>query len=121
MSEHFQAVTPDLERIVEEFEAAVTAQRPVTPDHYDTSYFADTWREGDNRYELETRREIEGRNPELIKEVFEPREVLDIGCGPGFLMYFLHELGVDVRGVDFAQASKSLAPPEIADRIAIGR
>jgi SAM-dependent methyltransferase len=120
MSEHFQAVTPNLERQVEEFEGAVAAQRPVTPDHYDTSYFADTWREGDNRYELETRRRIEARNPELIKEVFAPQNVLDIGCGPGFLMYFMHELGLDVSGVDFAPASRSLAPPEIADRIVTG-
>ncbi len=29
-----------------------------------------------------------------------------MGCGPGFLMYFLHELGVDVDGVDFSPASR---------------
>jgi len=120
MSEQFEAVTPELERMVEEFEAAVTAQQAVTPEHYDTAYFADDWREDDNRYELETRRKIEARNPHLIKEVFAPQRVLDIGCGPGFLMYFMSELGLDAHGVDFAAASKSLAPPEIADRIVIG-
>ena len=75
---------------------------------------------GKNKYELETRRRIEARNPELIKEVFQPKRVLDLGCGPGFLMYFLHELGIEVDGIDFAGASKDLAPPEMRDRIRAG-
>ena len=62
---------------------------------------------------------MEGRNPALIKEVFAPDKVLDVGCGPGFLMLLLHELGVDVRGIDYAEASLTLAPAEIRDRIAI--
>ncbi len=35
--------------------------------------------------------------PQLIKDVFEPGRVLDMGCGPGALMYLLHELAVEVR------------------------
>jgi SAM-dependent methyltransferase len=105
---------------VDAFEAAVLAQAPTSSDHYDETYFADGWREGDNRYELETRRRIEARNPQLIKEVFAPERVLDVGCGPGFLMLFLQELGVDVHGVDYAQASLELAPPEVRERITIG-
>jgi 2-polyprenyl-3-methyl-5-hydroxy-6-metoxy-1,4-benzoquinol methylase len=46
--------------------------------------------------------------------------VLDVGCGPGFLMLFLAELGAEVRGIDFAPASIDLAPPEMRDLIAIG-
>jgi SAM-dependent methyltransferase len=120
MSDRLEAVSPELEEMIARFEAAVFAQSPVTSDHYDTEYFADDWREESNRYELDTRRRIEARNPQLIKDVFEPRHVLDVGCGPGFLMLFLHELGIDVQGVDFAEASKTLAPKEIRDRIAIG-
>lgn len=112
IAEHFLAA-------VDAFERAVLAQRPTTADHYDEPYFADGWREGDNRYDLERRRRIEAGNPRLIKDVFAPRRVLDIGCGPGFLMYFLHELGVDVHGVDYAPASLTLAPPAIRDRIRI--
>jgi SAM-dependent methyltransferase len=110
----------DLGRLAETFEAAVLEQRPVASDHYDDEYFQSGWREGDNRYDLETRRRIEARNPELIREVFQPERVLDLGCGPGFLMYFLHELGVDVYGIDYAQASRDLAPEAIRDRITIG-
>ena len=91
-------------------------QRPVSAEHYDDEYFQDDWREGDNRYDLETRRRIEARNPALIKEVFQPKRVLDVGCGPGFLMYFLHELGVEADGVDFSRV-RELAPPEVRDRI----
>ena len=112
-------IQADLAAQVEAFEQAVLGQRPVASEHYDTEYFASNWREGDNRYDLETRRRIEDRNPALIKEVFAPVHVLDVGCGPGFLMYFLHELGVDADGVDFSESSRTLAPAAVRDRIRI--
>jgi SAM-dependent methyltransferase len=110
----------DLEHSVREWETAVFDQKPFDPSHYDDEYFTEDWRDDDNRYDLETRRRIEDRNPRLIKEVFEPERVLDMGCGPGFLMYFLHELGVDVEGIDFSPQSRTLAPPEVADKILVG-
>jgi len=110
---------PEFATMVDAFEAAVHAQQPVAPEHYDEEYFASDWREDDNRYDLDTRLRIEARNPELIKEVFAPQCVLDLGCGPGFLMQFLHELGVEVHGVDYAQASRDLAPPDVRGRIKI--
>jgi SAM-dependent methyltransferase len=109
----------EIGRLVAGFEAAVLEQRPVASEHYDDQYFQSDWREEGNRYDLETRRRIEDRNPELIREVFAPQRVLDLGCGPGFLMYFLSELGVDVHGIDYAQASRDLAPEAIRDRITI--
>jgi 2-polyprenyl-3-methyl-5-hydroxy-6-metoxy-1,4-benzoquinol methylase len=107
-------------RTVEEFEDAVFAQNPIAPEHYDDEYFVSDWREDDNKYDIETRRRIEDRNPRLIKEVFEPKRVLDMGCGPGALMYLLWELGVEVDGIDFTPHSRMLAQPEIRDRIIIG-
>jgi len=35
-------------------------------------------------------------------------------------MQFLHELGVEVEGVDYAEASRTLAPPDVRDLIHIG-
>jgi SAM-dependent methyltransferase len=105
---------------VQAFEEAVFSQRPVAAEHYDDEYFISEWREGDNSYQLETRRRIEGRNPALIKEVFEPRRVLDMGCGPGALMYLLHELGVEVDGIDFSADIVALAPEEVRGRITVG-
>jgi ubiquinone/menaquinone biosynthesis C-methylase UbiE len=105
---------------VDAFERIVLEQRPWGESHYDDDYFASDWREGDNRYDLETRRRIEDRNPQLIKETFEPQRVLDVGCGPGFLMTFLQELGIEVEGIDFSLSSLTLAPAQVRDRIRIG-
>ena len=105
---------------VERFERFVADQQAVAPEHYDDDYFASEWRAEGNRYDVETRRRIEERNPALIVEVFEPQRVLDIGCGPGFLMLFLQELGVEVDGIDFSPSSRTLAPEAVRDRIAIG-
>lgn len=104
---------------LDDFERTVLAQRPLDSGHYEADYFAEPWRAEGNRYDLETRRRIEGRHPELIREVLEPRSVLDVGCGPGFLMQFLHELGVEVRGVDFSPAVVELAPSAMKERISI--
>ena len=104
---------------VEVFEELVFSQRSVAPSHYEEEYFIGEWRAQGNSYLLETRRQIEGRNPELIKEVFQPERVLDMGCGPGALMYLLYELGVSSDGIDFSPRSRELAPPEVRDRIMV--
>jgi 2-polyprenyl-3-methyl-5-hydroxy-6-metoxy-1,4-benzoquinol methylase len=101
------------------FEEVVFAQRPFDASHYDADYFASAWRAEGNRYDVDTRRQIEGRHPELVRDVLEPRRALDVGCGPGFLMLFLLELGVDVHGVDFSPAAVDLAPPAVKERIAL--
>lgn len=106
---------------VSEFERRVLEQRPVGSGHYDDEYFTGEWREGDNNYSLEARRRIEARNPHLIKEVFSPDKVLDLGCGPGALMHLLHEIGVHSEGIDFSASSRELATPEVRDRITVGQ
>jgi 2-polyprenyl-3-methyl-5-hydroxy-6-metoxy-1,4-benzoquinol methylase len=106
---------------ITEFERQILNQKAVGAGHYDSEYFAGEWRAEGNKYDLETRRQIEARNPALIKEVFQPRRVLDLGCGPGALMHLLWELGVDVDGIDFAESSRHLATPEVRDRITIGQ
>jgi SAM-dependent methyltransferase len=105
---------------ISEFEARVFRQKPTDAGHYDAEYFTGEWRAAGNNYSLETRRQIEARNPQLIKDVFAPSRVLDLGCGPGALMHLLWELGVEVEGIDFAESSRRLATPEVRDRITIG-
>jgi len=105
---------------ITEFEQRVIGQKPVESGHYDSEYFTGDWRAEGNNYNLETRRQIEAKNPFLIKDVFQPRKVLDLGCGPGALMHLLWELGVDVEGVDFADSSRHLATPQVRDRITVG-
>lgn len=105
---------------ITEFESRVLEQKPVTQGHYDSEYFTGEWRAEGNSYSLDVRRQIEAKNPHLIKEVFQPARVLDLGCGPGALMHLLWEIGVVADGVDFAESSPGLATPEVRDRIAIG-
>ena len=105
---------------ITEFEAAVFAQRPTAQQHYDQDYWLGDWRAGDNNYSLETRRRIEAKNPALIKDVFQPKRVIDLGCGPGALMHLLYELGVEADGIDYNETSLQLATPEVRDRISIG-
>jgi len=105
---------------ITEFEQRVIDQKAVESGHYDSEYFTGDWRAEGNNYNLETRRQIEAKNPSLIKDVFQPKKVLDLGCGPGALMHLLWELGVDVEGIDFAESSKQLATPQVRDRITVG-
>jgi 2-polyprenyl-3-methyl-5-hydroxy-6-metoxy-1,4-benzoquinol methylase len=113
-------IVEELEAAVQRLEELVSSQRTFGPQHYDKPYFTDTWRERNNRYDLETRRHVEGPNPQLIAEVLAPASVLDVGCGPGFLMHFLAELGIDTHGVDFSESTKSLAPADVRERIRLG-
>ena len=105
---------------ITEFEQRVFDQKPVGSGHYDSEYFTGDWRAEGNNYSLETRRQIEAKNPLLIRDVFQPTKLLDLGCGPGALMHLLWELGLDVEGIDFAESSKALATPQVSDRITVG-
>jgi len=106
---------------ITEFETRIFEQQPVTSGHYDAEYFTGEWRDAGNNYSIETRRAIEAKNPQLIKDVFRPERVLDLGCGPGALMHLLWELGVVADGIDFAESSPGLATPEVRGRITIGQ
>jgi cytidyltransferase-like protein len=104
---------------VAEFEKFLYGQKEVSPDSYDHQYFQGNWRTEGNSYLIEKRRAIEAKNPENIKNVFQPRRALDVGCGPGALMLFLHELGVETWGLDISEDAKGAAPAEVRDRILI--
>jgi cytidyltransferase-like protein len=102
------------------FERLVSEQRPVEAEHYDSDYFVSDWREGQNDYTIEARRKIEGKHPQVIKRVFQPDRVLDVGCGPGALLFLLQEQGILADGVDFSPSVRSLAPEEVRERLIIG-
>lgn len=111
----------DIPQQIASYERFVQKQKATASEAFDKDYFHTEWRGGDGgNYTIAERRRLEARNPELIREVFKAKTVLDMGCGPGALMFLLHELGVEADGVDFAEASKELAPPEVRDRIRVG-
>ncbi len=109
-----------VESSLESYETFTLNQDEPGSQEFSAEYFTDTWRAEGNAYDIATRRKMEGRNPELIKEVFQPERVIDMGCGPGALMFLLQEVGVMADGIDFSQTSKDIAPKEVADRIRIG-
>ncbi|MBF0239528.1 MAG: methyltransferase domain-containing protein [SAR324 cluster bacterium] len=102
---------------IDDFSQMINSQLDVKTDYYDNHYFQGEWRTEGNSYSIETRRAIEAKNPFNIKDVFNPQRILDVGCGPGALMLFLHELGIESHGIDFSQAAQRMAPPEIRERI----
>jgi SAM-dependent methyltransferase len=51
-------------------------------------------------YSFEARKQIEGKHPDLIKEVLRPMRALDVGCGPGHLVRLLRERDVLAFGCD---------------------
>ena len=106
---------------IKDFEQRVLDQQSVDAEHYNSEYFTGEWRSDGNNYSLETRRKIEGKNPSLIKEVFQPKKVLDLGCGPGALMHLILELYFDCDGIDFSESSKKLSTPEAREKITVGQ
>jgi cytidyltransferase-like protein len=102
------------------FEELVQGQAANGAARFDADYFTAAWRAENNRYTVEARRPIEGEGPRRLLETFRPERVLDMGCGPGALMYLLWELGVAADGVDFSPECRDLAPPEVRGRMRIG-
>lgn len=115
-----QAAGADLGAQVDAFERFVLAQAANGAARFDADYFTSAWRAENNRYTVEARRGIEGEGPRKLVETFRPKRVLDMGCGPGALMYLLWELGVVADGLDFSPECRELAPPEVRARIRIG-
>lgn len=106
-------------QLVADFEEFVQQQRPSSAEAYDAEYFTEGWRDDGHAYTLESRRKREANHPQVIKDVFSPERALDIGCGPGFLMLFLQEIGVQADGIDHSADVLELAPPEVRDRIRV--
>jgi cytidyltransferase-like protein len=83
------------------FEALFVSQPPAVPWTPVTDY------------SFEARRAIEGPHAKLIKDVFAPTDVLDYGCGPGYLVALLAELGVQVRGYEPQDVLRAETPPYV--------
>lgn len=71
-------------------------------------------------YDIETRRHVEGQQPTLIRDVFActaETPILDYGCGAGFLVAFLAELGLNVRGYEPAKPLRDKVPPYVRELV----
>ena len=60
--------------------------------------------------------------PELwdyLIQRFEPKSLLDVGCGEGHLMKYFHDRVIDVYGIDGLPENKTNAPESIREKITI--
>lgn len=87
------------ERALARFETLVLQQQPATEPWVPVL-----------PYDIETRRAVEGEQPKRLKDVFQPAYALDFGCGAGYLVAFLAELGVRIRGYEPSAALRELVP-----------
>lgn len=79
---------------LEDFERLVLSQKPAEKPWEPTAAVP---------YDFESRKIAEGKHPELIRDVLQPKSVLDVGCGPGHLVNMLCALGVEAEGCDKEQ------------------
>jgi SAM-dependent methyltransferase len=71
-------------------------------------------------YDIETRRAVEGKQPKIIKDAFRcgpDDRVLDYGCGAGYLVAFLAELGCNISGYEPSPALRDHVPPYVRSRV----
>jgi glycerol-3-phosphate cytidylyltransferase-like family protein len=83
------ALLRSLQPDVDAFEKLVQSQMP-----------ADKPWEPVTDYSFAARRPIEQPHADVFIAAFQPKRVLDMGCGPGILMGLLAERGIGVHGID---------------------
>jgi 2-polyprenyl-3-methyl-5-hydroxy-6-metoxy-1,4-benzoquinol methylase len=106
---------------VASFETFALNQLPAdTEEDFDIQYFTGAWRHGKNSYTLASRREIEGKNPELIRDILKPKNILDAGCGPGLLVLMMREIGLNAEGIDMSSFAIQTAPESVRSYISKG-
>jgi len=110
----------NLQRILdgESFKGSVIRPFDLSPAYYDKQYYLGE--KGEYRY-------IKGVNKAkdflswlanwyralYLKWQFNPKTLLDVGCGTGQLVYNLRRLGIDARGVELSQEALDLAKDEV--------
>lgn len=100
----------DADASLDRLETYLHAQQATPPERYDKDYFQGLWRADGGSYTLDARRKAEGRHPKIIKELWEGKTILDAGCGPGYLVQMLRELGMDAAGFDTSKEAVKLSP-----------
>lgn len=112
-------VTRQSEADLDALSLIMRGQRPTPAQRFDREYFRGNWR-GHEPYTMESRRAIEGRHPDIIAEIWPSCTVLDVGCGPGYLVHLLRESGIQARGVDPSPDAIYMAPPLAQGWVHIG-
>lgn len=110
----------NLEKIIngEPFDGTVVTPFRVEQNFYDSDYYSG--KKGGHR--ISETESFFGRLFHNIVDFFrailiiiqlKPKKCLDIGCGLGTLIKWLRFFGVDAFGIDFSEAAKKIADPEV--------
>ena len=106
------------DRDLEAMRRWIETHHALPPERFGEEYFRGCWRQ--RPYTLADRRAAEGVRPDRMAELWQGRSVLDVGCGPGYLMALLQERGMAVRGIEPSEAAVALAPEAVKRRIWCG-
>jgi SAM-dependent methyltransferase len=107
-----QTVRKVYRRISQEFENA------LSDDMYNADYYNS---DGSSGYVHYTREESnQNVLAFLVAKYFSPKQVVEVGCGTGFLVEALRELDIDARGFEFNQYCVDNPAPGAAGHIAWG-
>src|SRR5688572_2973583 len=109
----------EADRSLDRLEAFIAAQSETPIVTFDREYFTGGWRKDAEPYTWDGRKKAEGRHPKIVKECFEGLTVLDVGCGPGYFVRMLREVGMDAGGIDPSKEAIALSNG-FADRVVCG-
>lgn len=56
----------------------------------------------------------------MVINYFKPEKVIDIGCGLGNVVKYLHRGGVEANGIDYSQSFINSAPPRLRKYLSVG-
>lgn len=88
-------------------EVKMSNKKKIDASFYDESYYE---KKG---YTVEKQYETFSELAMHLKQRFDPKSVLDVGCSIGVLVKALRDIGVDAYGVDYSEYALSNAPKEI--------
>jgi len=110
----------NLEKIIEgePFIGTVIAPFNIDANFYDRDYFFGKKGGHKIKYAGSLMGDIFHNYKDLIRAIsiklqFNPKKVLDVGCGIGRLVFWLRKLGVESYGIDFSQTAYSLVSKKI--------
>ncbi|MBA7624609.1 hypothetical protein ES703_32019 [subsurface metagenome] len=88
--------------------------------YYDEDYF----RPGPkSNYILPFTWQVEGPNrlkvAQYLKDTFNPKKALDVGCAKGFLCKALLQVGIDAYGCDISEFAVNNCEPEVKGRLKV--
>jgi len=110
----------NLQKIIDgqSFKGTVVRRFDISPAYYNKEYYLGE--KGEYRYVTSSSRlrklllKLAAFYRSLyIKLLFNPKTLLDVGCGTGELVCVLRKLGVDARGLELSQDALALAKAEV--------